>query len=334
MRVERQRPSRLRFVLIALVLAALATGCGADEEEEGSGGGTGGGGAAPGSAIRPDDFNGARFSVGSKEFTEQLVLGQIAVEALKAGGALVKDNTGLEGSEAARKALTGGEIDMYWEYTGTAQLVYLNQEPSADSKTQYQEVSKADRENGITWLAAAPANNAYAIAVRREARRPLDVMTISDLKGLVEDKPDDSALCLAKEFAERSDGLPGIEKTYGFSYPDDLIVEVRAEGEIYDEVDKGARCTFGEVFLTDGRIVGNDLVVLEDDKGFATTYNPSLNIRTEVLEKYPKLEDLFGEIAERLNNDTLRSLNAQVDVDGKPPDEVAQSFLEDNGFTG
>jgi osmoprotectant transport system substrate-binding protein len=327
------KPARA-LVLAALVLAGLAGGCGAEDDGEGSGGGTGGGGAAPGSAIRPDDFKGARFSVGSKEFTEQLVLGQIAVEALKAGGALVKDMTGIEGSEAARRALTDGEIDMYWEYTGTAQLVYLNQDPSTDPEEQFRTVSQADKENGITWLAAAPANNAYAIAVRREARRPLDVQTISDLKDLVERRPADSALCLAEEFAERSDGLPGIEKTYGFSYPDDLRVEVRAEGEIYEEVDKGARCTFGEVFLTDGRIVGNDLIVLEDDKGFATTYNPALNIRTDVLKKHPKLEDLFGDIAERLDNDTLRRLNAEVDVDGSPPDEVAQGFLEANGFTG
>ncbi len=333
MRLRRLRSSRCAGLLV-VVVAALAVGCGADDEGESSGGGTGGGGAAPGSAIRPEDFKGARFTIGSKEFTEQLVLGQIAVEALKAGGALVTDKTGLAGSEAARKALTDGDIDMYWEYTGTGQLLYLDQEPSSDPKTQYQEVSEADKENGITWLAAAPANNAYAIAVRREARRPLDVQTISDLKGLVERKPADAGLCLAEEFAERSDGLPGIEKTYGFSYPADLIVTMRSEGDIYDEVDKGARCTFGEVFLTDGRIVGNDLIVLEDDKGFATTYNPALNIRTEVIEKHPKLKDLFGDIAERLDNDTLRKLNAQVDVNGATPDEVARGFLEDNGFTG
>jgi len=106
------------------------------------------------------------------------------------------------------------------------------------------------------------------------------------------------------------------------------------EGAIYDEVQRGVRCTFGEVFLTDGRIVANELYVLDDDKNFATTYNPALNVRTEVLERNPKLRDLFNDIAADLDSDTLRDLNARVDVDGRRPDEVARSFLDANGFTG
>ena len=322
-----------RFAVIAL-LAALAVGCGDDEGNEGAGGGTGGGGVAPGSAIRPDDFKGARFTVGSKEFTEQLILGQITVEALKAGGALVRDNTGIKGSEAARQALIDGRIDMYWEYTGTAQLIHLGQSPTSDAKAQYRSVSRADKENGVTWLEPAPANNAYAIAARREVRRPLEVTQLSDLKDLIRRSPGDANLCLAEEFAKRPDGLAGIEKTYGFDYPSNLIVQLPDEGKIYGEVDKGARCTFGEVFLTDGRIVANELYVLEDDRRFSTTYNPSLNVRTETLEKHPNLRDLFNDIAAKLDTGTLRGLNAQVDVGGQRPDEAARSFLEANGFTG
>ena len=336
MRSSWMGPSRLVLALLAL-LAALAVGCGAQDEEAGrnaAGGGTGGGGAPPGTAIRPDDFRGARLTVGSKEFTEQLVLGQITVEALKAGGALVRDNTGIKGSEAIRRALTSGDIDMYWEYTGTAQLVHLDQQPTADAEEQYQAVSQADAANGIVWLRPAPANNAYGIAVRREARRPLEVRTISDLAELVGRHPRDATLCVAREFVERSDGLPGIERTYGFEYPAELLVTLPAEGGIYEEVDRGARCIFGEVFLTDGRINANDLVVLEDDKGFSTTYHPALNVRRQVLERHPQLQELFDEIAARLDNDTLRDLNAQVDVGGRRPDEVARRFLDANGFTG
>ena len=322
-----------RFAVLAL-LAALAVGCGDDEGNDSSGGGTGGGGGAPGSAIRPEDFKEARITVGSKEFTEQLILGQITIEALKAGGALVRDNTGLKGSEATRKALTGRQIDMYWEYTGTAQVVHLDQEPTSDAQAQYRDVSRADSENGITWLKPAPANNAYAIAARREIRRPLEITTISDLKRVVERSPGDASLCLAEEFATRPDGLPGIEKTYGFRYPPDLLVRMPNEGVIYGEVDKGARCTFGEVFLTDGRITANELYTLEDDKRFSTTYNPALNVRSEVLRKHPKLRDLFNDIAAKLDTDTLRDLNARVDVGGRRPDEAARSFLEANGFTG
>ena len=165
-------------------------------------------------------------------------------------------------------------------------------------------------------------------------RRPLGVRTISDLKDLIARSPQDATLCLAEEFARRSDGLPGVEKAYGFEYPSNLLVQIEEEGEIYGEIDKGTRCTFGEVFLTDGRIVANELYVLEDDKRFFTSYNPALNVRSDILQKNPKLEDLFNDIAAQLDSDTLRSLNAQVDVEGRPPDEVARSFLEANGFTG
>lgn len=330
---HRLRPWHLALILVA-VLAALAAGCGGDDEDEGAGGGQFGGGSAPGSAIKPDDFKGARFTVGSKEFSEQLVLGQITVEALKAGGAFVRDKTGIEGSEATRKALTSGDIDMYWEYTGTAQLVHLDQEPIANPGAQYAAVSSADKANGITWLDPAPANNSFAIAARREVRRPLDVKTISELKRLVKRRPQDAKLCLAEEFARRADGLPGLQKTYGFDYPSNLLVEVDNEGEIYGEIDRGTKCTFGEVFLTDGRITANELYVLWDDKNFFTSYNPALTVRSEVLQKNPKLKAFFNEMAGKLTSDTLRSLNAQVDVERRAPDEVARSFLEANGFTG
>ena len=195
-------------------------------------------------------------------------------------------------------------------------------------------MAAADRANGIAWLEPAPANNAFALAVRREARRPLGVTTISDLAGLVRRRPRDAALCLAPEFARRPDGLRGVERAYGFRYPEDLLVSIPDEGRIYGEIERGARCTFGEVFLTDGRIVANRLVVLEDDRNAFTTYNPCLNVRQEVLRRNPRLEDLFDQIADKLDNDTLRSLNARVDVEGEAPDAVARSFLDDNGFTG
>jgi len=324
----------MKALAVIVVLAALILGCGEEDGNGVSGGGTGGGGSAPGSAIRPDDFEGARFTVGSKEFTEQLVLGQITVEALKAGGALVRDDTGIEGSEAAREALMSGDIDMYWEYTGTAQIVYLDQEPTSDADRQFESVARADEANGITWLEPAPADNAYAIAARREVRRPLDVTQLSDLADLVERSPRDASLCLAEEFATRTDGLSAIEGTYGFEYPENLLVELPEEGLIYEEIQKGTRCTFGEVFLTDGRIAGTELYVLEDDKNFSTTYNPSLNVRTEVLERNPELRDLFNDIAAALDTDTLRQLNAQVDLEGRRPAEAARSFLEANGFSG
>ena len=322
------------LLALLVLLSAFAVGCGEDEESPPPGGGTGGGGRAPGAEITPNLLRGARFAVGSKEFTEQLVLGQITAEALRAAGALVTDRTGIQGSEATRRALTSGEVDMYWEYTGTAQLVHLDQQPISDPARQYAAVARADRANGVEWLAPAPANNAFALAVRREAVRPLGVRTISDLAGLLRRNRRDASLCVAREFRERADGLPGLERAYGLRYPRDLLVLMRDEGEIYAEVDRGGRCNVGEVFLTDGRIVANELFVLEDDKRFFTSYNPALTARAEVMRANPRLRQIFDPIAEQLTTDELRALNAQVDVEGQRPEEVARRWLDDNGFTG
>ena len=274
----------------------------------------------------------ASLAVGSKEFTEQLVLGKIAMLALENAGAEVKDQTGLTGSVAARRALESGEIDMYWEYTGTNWLTYLDQtKPIPDSQRQYDAVKKAELKNDIELLDPAPANNTYAFAVREEAAADYGVEQISDFKQLIAARPQDATLCVGEEFTSRDDGLPGVEKTYGFEFPGDGIVKVD-EGIIYTQVDKGDKCNFGEVFITDGRIAANDLKVIEDDQSFFPKYNPVLNVRKDTLERHPELADLFNPIAAKLDNETLQKLNAQVDVDGLPEEEVARRWLEDNGF--
>jgi osmoprotectant transport system substrate-binding protein len=308
-------------------VSMIAAGCG--DDEGGSGGGGNGGGD-----ISADALKGAKITVGSKEFTEQLILGKITVEALKAAGADVEDETGLAGSVAARKALTSGEIDAYWEYTGTGWLTYLKEtKPIADAQKQFQAVADRDTKNGVTWLDPAPANNTYAFAVREEAAEDLGVKTISDFKTLVEERPDEATLCVGEEFTARDDGLPGVEKTYGFEFPKDNVTKVD-EGVIYTEVDKGERCNFGEVFITDGRIAANKLTIIEDDKQFFPKYNPALNVRNSVVKKHPEIREVFKGISEQLDDETLQELNRQVDVDGLPEDEVARQWLEDNGFIG
>ena len=314
---------RLLGVALALALALFTAACGGDEEEGGGGAQQTGGAPA---------LEGAKLTVGSKEFTEQLILGQMTVALLENAGADVEDQTGLAGSVAARKALESGEIDMYWEYTGTNWLTYLKKtKPLPDARAQYQAVAKAETANDITLLDPAPANNTYAFAVREEAAQQLGVAKISDFATLVEQRPDDATLCVGEEFTARDDGLPGVEKTYGFEFPPDGVTKVD-EGIIYTEVDKGDKCNFGEVFITDGRIAANKLTVIEDDKNFFPKYNPALNVRAQVLQKYPQIAELVNPVAAKLDDATMQKLNAQVDVDGLPEDEVARQWLEENGF--
>lgn len=315
-----------RVLGIALVCSVVAVGCG------GGGNAGGGGNVGGGEAGSKADLSGLEIAVGSKEFTEQRVLGEIAVQALEAAGATVEDRTGLAGTDAARRALLSGEIDAYWEYTGTAWITHLGHaEPIPDGQKQYEAVSREDlRKNDIRWLAPAPANNSFAIAVRGEAAEVLGVETLSGLAALSELRPEDATLCAADEFLSREDGLPGMEEAYGFEFPDDNVVETE-EGRIYRAVDEGERCNFGEVFETDGRIEAFDLTLLEDDERFFPIYNPSLSVRGEIVDEHPAISDVFAPISEELDNETLRGLNAAVAAEGEPAEDVARRFLRENG---
>ena len=317
MRWTRTNTIRLILVIAALVLPVAA--CGGDD---GGGGGGGDGG----------QLAGKTFTVGSKEFTEQLILGHITKQVLEANGAKVNDQIGLAGTVVARKALTSGEIDMYWEYTGTGWITHLGKtKPIPDPQRQYEAVAKEDEaKHGIVWLDPAPANNTYAFAVRSEDKEKLGVETLSDVGTLISERPQDATLCIGTEFATRDDGLPGVEKAYGFDWPTNQLKKMQ-EGVIYQQVDKGA-CEFGEVFQTDGRIAALELTLVEDDKNFFPVYNPALNVRKDVLDENPELRDIFAGVAEKLDTETLQQLNAQVDVEGLPEDEVAKTWLEDEGL--
>jgi osmoprotectant transport system substrate-binding protein len=318
----RLTPPRLLTVLLAALALAVA-GCGDDD----------GGGGSGGTVASGVDLSGASFTVGSKEFTEQLILGQITMQALRAAGAEVRDQTGLEGSLAARRALTSGEIDMYWEYTGTAWVTYLdNEEGVPDAQGQWEQLAEADRGNGVAWLPIAEANNTYAFAVRSDTGTEVDqVETLSDLAELARSNPELATLCVGEEFSTRPDGLPGVEETYGFKFPNDQVSLV-GDAVVYDQVARGDRCNFGSVFATDGRIAANELRVLEDDKAFFPFFNPALTVRADVLEEHPQLEELFAPVTEALTDEVLIDLNAKVDVEGQTPEAVAAEFLEEQGI--
>jgi osmoprotectant transport system substrate-binding protein len=129
------------------------------------------------------------------------------------------------------------------------------------------------------------------------------------------------------------DGWPGLQSAYGFELPGDRVSELAA-GAIYNAIDTAEPCVFGEVFATDGRIAALDLVVLEDDEKYFTAYNPAVSIRADVLEENPDLEKVLAPVAEALDDETLQSLNAKVDVDGETPEEAAKAWLVENGFVG
>jgi osmoprotectant transport system substrate-binding protein len=324
---------RKKSVLAGLALAAATAlaGCGLP---------TAGGFVATGELAGPledvETLEGASIAVGSKNFTENILLGKIAIILMQSAGADVIDLTNIPGSAAARQAMVDDQIQAMWEYTGTGWIAYLGeQEPIPDEQEQYEAVRDRDlEENNLVWLPPAPMNNTYGFAVTQETDERLGGI---DKFSQIADLPvEERTMCVESELLNRPDGMPGLLETYGvpLGEPDGVPREnlvVLQTGAIYDATANGS-CTFGEVFTTDGRILALDLKVLEDDEEFFPKYNVSLVLTEEIYEEYPQIEDLVGPVSEALTDELLIELNARVDVEGQEPAEVAYDWLLEEGF--
>ncbi|WP_210492425.1 glycine betaine ABC transporter substrate-binding protein [Patulibacter sp. SYSU D01012] len=306
----------LPLVAAAAFGASALAGCGAQY----SGGGDG-------------PLKGAKIAFGSKDFTEQKVLGQIAVQYLRSQGADVWDQTGLVSSQAVRSSIERGDINANWEYTGTAWITYLGHaDPIADTEKQFRAVKEEDaRKNDLAWIDPAPLNNTYAFAIKRAKAEELGITKLGDLKALIASpKGKGLTFCVESEFANRPDGLPGLQKKYGLRIPKDRIKRLDT-GLIYSQTGNGT-CTFGEVFTTDGRVEGLDLLPLQDDRKFFPIYQAALNLRGDLLKEYPQIERVMKPVADKLTTREMQRLNARVDIEGVLPDKVAREWLRDEGF--
>lgn len=280
---------------------------------------------------RGEPLKGAELTVTSKSFTEQLILGAIMGIAFQAAGAEVLDRTGIQGSIGSREAVRKGDADAGYEYTGTAWITYLGRsEPIPDPHKQWEAVREADAKNGVSWLAPSSLNNTYALAMNQENHKKYGTNTLSEVAALSKSDPGAVTLCVEVEFANRADGLPGMQKAYGMDVPTKNITQMDT-GIIYTQVAKGS-CTYGEVFTTDGRIKSMNLVVMEDDKKFFPNYNVAPMINSKTLKKWPAIAEVLDPVTKKLNNSVAQDLNAKVDVDGEDPHQVALDWMKEEGF--
>ncbi|MDI9898080.1 glycine betaine ABC transporter substrate-binding protein [Rhodococcus sp. IEGM 1381] len=286
----------------------------------------------PGSITPVAGLEGAKLIVGSKEFTEQIILGYILEFALVAAGADVRDLTNISGSNSTRQAMISGQVDVTYEYTGTAWINFLgNETPIPDAAKQYEAVRDADAANNLTWVNPAPMDNTYALAMNQATAAATGIETLSDYAALAETDPAAAQTCVETEFNSRQDGFPGMAATYGFD-PNVVPRQVLQGGIIYQATADGSQCTFGEVFTTDGRIKGLNLVVIQDDKSFFPRYNATVVMRTPIAEQYPEIAEVTAPISAALTNDEITELNRQVDIDGREPAEVARDWMVKQGF--
>jgi osmoprotectant transport system substrate-binding protein len=303
--------------LLALATAALVAACG---NAGGGGDGQGGGEGEGGSTI----------TIGSKNFTEQYILGELYAQALEANGFTVEKRLNLGSEQIADRALQGGEIDMYPEYTGTALVATLkDSEPAPDTPEATYERARelySQRDPADTMLTPADFNNSYGIVVNRDTAEEMNLQTLDDL---AEASPE-LRFASYSEFQNRDDGYPNLKENYpAFDFEDTIIVNdlnLRYRGLAEDQADVGIG------YLTDGQIASQDLAVMEDEKSIWPFYYPAPVVRSEVLEENPEMEQVLNDVSASLDLETMQQLNSAVDIEQQEPEEVARQHLEEAGL--
>lgn len=267
-----------------------------------------------------------RIRIATKNFTEQLILGELLAQLIEARTDLaVQRRFNLGGTMICHEALCRGEIDIYVEYLGTALIAILKEPPASDPDAALARVRAAyDERFGLDWLAPLGFNNTYALAVRAAEARERGWRSISDLVAV---GPALRAGFTA-EFAARPDGYPGLRQTYGLSLASvqDLDPALMYEALAQNEVD--LICAFA----TDGRIAAYDLLTLTDDRGFFPPYNAAPVVRADVLAAHPTLAAVLQELGGQLDDAAMRRLNYAVDGRQRSPRQVARAFLEQAGL--
>ncbi|HEY4191413.1 MAG TPA: glycine betaine ABC transporter substrate-binding protein [Mesorhizobium sp.] len=268
----------------------------------------------------------ATLTVGGKAFTEQLVISEITKQLLEEKGYTVDKKDGM-GTKIVRAALENGEVDLYWEYTGTSLITFNKIKDKLSPEETYARVKQLDGEKGLVWLAPSKANNTYAMTIRKDNPKTNGMETVSDLAAAYNaGKP--VVLGTSAEFPKRPDGLPGLEQVYGFKAgrenvrPMDLGLAYKALGN--GDLDVIASQA------TDGLIAAMNLKVLKDDKGFFPDYAMTPVVRKEVLDANPDLKGILESLSAKLDDATMQHLNGEVDVDKKTVEQVATDFLKQN----
>jgi len=264
-------------------------------------------------------------AVGSKAFTEQLIVGNMVALLLESKGYPVTRKLGLGSTALAHAALVKGDIDVYVEYTGTGLVTILKQPASQDPQVTYDTVKKLYAEQfHLIWAKPWGFNNTYALMMRKADAERLRITKISDLK----DHARDLTLGATQEFLVRPDGIAGLTKAYGLTFKDMRGMD---PGLMYQAVaSKQVDVISG--FSTDGRIPQLNLVVLQDDLKFFPPYYAAPVVRADLVQKSPIILEVLNRVAGKISDTTMARLNLEVDGKRRAPDEVAAEYLRSLGL--
>jgi len=290
----------LAAILVIGLMAGMISGCGGD--------------------------TGNKVTVGSKNFTENIIVGEILAQLIEAKTDIkVERKLNLGGTLVAWEALKKGDLDLYPDYTGTGLMAILKKEVMHDSDQVYDLVQKEYNElYQIKWLEPFGFNNTYTTAVTREMAEQHNLVKTSDLKPYAKDL----IFCAEQEFFNRDDGYDGFVKTYGLSFKDTKAIETNLK---YEAVGQN-KVDVIDAFTTDGELITYDMVILEDDKAFFPPYFCAPVVRMDTLEKHPELEEVLNLLAGQISDTEMQQLNYQVKEQKQDVAEVAAKFLQEKGL--
>jgi glycine betaine/choline ABC-type transport system substrate-binding protein len=323
------KPNLWRWTLaLFAVLALVVAGCGDDDDEGDGGGGDGGGGTPAAEVIESNPANSSKsVTIGSKNFTEQYILGEIYTQALQAAGYKAKSELDLGDENIAFKALQSGEIDAYPEYTGTSLSSHLKvkvTEIPKEPDVAFQQLVEMQKKNDVTPLPHTPFENTYRIGMLKETNERLGgIKTISELKG----KEGDLTIMGYPECRQRPDCLLGLQDTYGLKFKKFL-----ASQDQFAILDS-KKADVAMVFTTDAQLTTDKYAILDDDKKLFPPYQVTLLFDSKKLQELgPDAQKAVETVQKGLTNEVMGELNSRVALDKQKPEKVAADYLRESGY--
>ena len=318
---------RLLFALLAaLVIAVAFAACGDDDDESSDDGGE-----TSSTAIEANpDNEGIELTIGSKNFDEQFILGEIYAQALEAAGYTVSTDLNLGSEQVALKALQSGEISGYPEYTSTALTSFFGFAPEdvpGDPQQAYDDSQEEFEAEGLVVFPPTPFSSANAVGLLTTTADELGVSTISDLEGVSEDL----TLAGSPECRERVDCLAGLEDNYGLTFSGFTPVDIELRYEVLDKED----ADLSILFTTDGQLAESDeYTLLEDDQSLLPAGNVLFVASQEAVDEAgPDFGETIETVQESLTLEVMQELNARVSLDREKPEDVAADYLQEAGYT-
>jgi osmoprotectant transport system substrate-binding protein len=285
-------------------------------------------------ALLASSVQAAPLVLATKSFTEQHILSAMTALYLQKKGFQVDARTNIA-TVISRNAMINKQVDMTWEYTGTSLIIFNHIKERMTPEQSYETVKRLDAKHGLIWLKPAKMNNTYAFAMQRKRAEAENISTMSQMVAKIEqirknDPKHNWLLGLDLEFSGRSDGMKPLQQAYNMELDRPQIRQMDP-GLVYNAIRDGF-VDAGLIYTTDGRVKGFDLKVLEDDKGFFPSYAVTPVVRKDTLEANPGLEEALNTLSDQLDNETITTLNARVDIDHESPQRVARDFLKQKGL--